>query len=212
MKTKFLSKLFILIILLSSHGISVVYAEAYIKPGVNSTVARGTCFYELKGNLWPCSGWTLETPAVVFNSNWSPCPLCITSEILRVKWKNVKANAYLSTLTAWYGGKSTWIDLPALTLYMPAPSFTAGTSLNIPCHITSATTISLNSYINSGPLSVNIDENEVITDEFEWTLPSGWSTTTGQTGTFVSTSSINVVSPASASATSISVRQKQMIN
>ncbi|MBV5313518.1 MAG: T9SS type A sorting domain-containing protein [Prolixibacteraceae bacterium] len=74
--------------------------------------------------------------------------------------------------------------------------------------MTSATTVSLNSYINTDIGSVGIDQNEVITDDFEWTLPSGWSTTTGQTGTFVSTSSISVIPPSSATATSISVRAK----
>jgi hypothetical protein len=130
---------------------------------------------------------------------------------LYVKFKNVKENAYSQQLLIWYSNfytetQEASLNIGPFTLTMPAPSFTAGSSLNIPCHITNATTISLNPYTNTDPESVDIDENEVITTKFEWTLPSGWQTTSGQTGTFVSSSSINVIPPSSSSSTFISVR------
>lgn len=211
MKQKISLKFFMLIVLLSYIGISFVRAEAYIQSGsTNSINTRGKCYYELKGNLWAVSSWDLLTPAAVYNGNWDPCATCLTSENLHVKWKNVKKNAYPSSLIVWYANntKSTWIDLNPFTLYMPAPLFTIGTSLNIPCYTTNATTISLNSYVNSDAESVGIDQNEVITDEFEWTLPAGWRTSSGQTGTFVSSISISVIPPASSSPASISVRAK----
>ncbi|MBV5313519.1 MAG: hypothetical protein JZU47_09500 [Prolixibacteraceae bacterium] len=100
MKINNLTKRFFLLLLLSFTGISVVHASAYIQPGANnSTNTRGACGYELKDNFWAVIFWSLPTPAAVFNAAWSPCAACTTSEILRVKWKNVKANAYPSSLT-----------------------------------------------------------------------------------------------------------------
>jgi hypothetical protein len=94
----------------------------------------------------------------------------------------------------------------SFTLTLPVPIITNGSTINIPCYSTAQITLSLNLYRNTA--DNGIDQWETITDDFEWTLPSGWQTTTGQTGTFVSTSSINVVPPASSSSVLISVRAK----
>ena len=128
-----------------------------------------------------------------------------------IKWKNIEANANTQLVwTTWYfgilQGQTDAISVGPFTLNMPAPSFSSGTTLNIPCYVTTPVSISLNSYINTDANS--IDQGETITSHFEWTLPSGWQTTGGQTGTFVSTSSINVIPPSSTAPTSISVRPK----
>lgn len=213
MKSSQITKLFVLIVSLFLTISFVRAAPHIIAYGDNPTQTRGQCFYEIVDKLlWQKQYWYVPNCAVLHSSSWEVMSYN-SGDIIYVKWKNIKASAYPKEISV-----SFWnflqpegyddLTVPACTLTMPTPTFTAGTSLNIPCYVTSATTISLNSYINTGTASVGIDENEVITDEFEWTLPSGWSTTTGQTGTFVSTLSINVISPASASATSISVRAK----
>ncbi|MDO8929902.1 MAG: T9SS type A sorting domain-containing protein [Bacteroidota bacterium] len=130
---------------------------------------------------------------------------------LYVKWKNIEANANTQLIWATYhtviGNNVTEaISVGPFTLNMPSPTFSSGTSHNIPCYVATSVTIALNPYINT--LSNKIDSGLVITSQFEWTLPSGWRTTTGQTGTFVSSSSISVIPPASTSNASISVKAK----
>jgi len=132
-------------------------------------------------------------------------------DVLYVKWKNIEVNASPQIISAtWHWsllkGETDAITVGPFALNMPAPAFSSGTSLNIPCYITTAVTISLSSYINTE--ANGIDQGETITSKFEWTLPSGWQTTSGQTGIFVSSSSISVIPPASSSSTSISVRAK----
>lgn len=200
----------ILVLFLST----ALYADPHIVAGGNNkTTTRGKCEYSLYDKLLlQQQYWYKPNSAVFHNPSWVVADYNSEDRIY-VKWKNIKASAYPQIISAdfWnFRGNESYdsLSIPAFTLTMPTPSFTAGTSLNIPCYITNATTISLNSYINSDAGSVGIDQNEVITDEFEWTLPSGWQTTSGQSGTFVSSSSISVIPPASSSPDAISVRAK----
>ncbi|BBE17263.1 autotransporter protein [Aquipluma nitroreducens] len=163
------------------------------------------CYFTLSSGY--IGTWSLPENAYVLQNNTT-----LGSDNLHVQWKNIEANANTIVIGAFYGGIlnhwSDWTDrvIGPLTLNMPAPSFSSGSTLNIPCHATSPVSISLNSYINSA--TNGIDQGETITSHFEWTLPSGWQTTGGQTGTFVSASSINVIPPSSATTTTISVRPK----
>jgi len=97
-----------------------------------------------------------------------------------------------------------FLSMPGFELIMPAPIFSHGTSLNIPCYDNSAVQISLNSYINTSGLS----EGLTITSDFEWTIPSGWITADNQSGTFVAGPSISVIPPYSTNNTQITVRAK----
>ena len=170
----------------------------------NPNVVRELCTYTFD----PQSGntfyeWIVPDNCKLIGSKYLPT--------LQVKWKNVEASAENSTLNVIYYdfvGNKLSCSKTIFPFYMqlPTPTFLGNSTLNMPCYSVNQTTISLKPYINT--LDNEIDKDLVITSQFEWTLPSGWQTTTGQTGTFVSTSSINVVPPASASSVSISVRAK----
>lgn len=86
-------------------------------------------------------------------------------------------------------------------------TFSGGSTRNIPCYATTPVTIALDNYVNTDN-NYPFDKNLWITRHFEWTLPSGWQTTAGQTGTFVGLSSIVVIPPVSNSTVNVSVRAK----
>lgn len=79
-----------------------------------------------------------------------------------------------------------------------------GATKNIPCYSTNPVTISLNPYINTA--DNGIDKDLEITNDFIWTLPSGWQTTGGKTGTFNANSSITVIPSLSSSTVAIKVQ------
>lgn len=93
------------------------------------------------------------------------------------------------------------------TLTFETITFVGGSSRNIPCYATTPVTVALSNYVNTNN-NYPYDKNEWITSQFEWTLPSGWQTTAGQTGTFVGPSSIVVIPPVSNSTVNVSVRAK----
>jgi len=190
---------------------SAVYV---VNPSSNSTVARGLCKYTLN-NFYYVTAWMLDYNACVQtfpNGNVDPDGFTHFYDALYVKWKNIETNATSQQLvyaTYHYSliqGLTDVINVGPFTLNMPAPSFQSGASTNIPCYITTPVTISLSPYINTE--ANGIDQGETITSHFEWTLPSGWQTTSGQTGTFVGLSSISVIPPSSSSSASISLRAK----
>lgn len=193
---------FNLMITTFSFGVNVEQA------GWNSTNTQGLCLYNLNTSA-NVNYWSIpRDKCVTCNSSGTVVSDGIYGNNLYLRWKNIEANASTSIIGASYGISNGWADLIVgpFTLNMPTPSFSLGNSLNMPCYTTSPISISLNSYINT--LANSIDQGETITSNFEWTLPSGWQTSTGQTGTFVSTSSINVVPPSSNLAVSISVKAK----
>lgn len=197
-------------IIFSSTLVSAVYVT---NPSTNSSVTRGKCKYTLSNGYY-VSAWKLDYNACVQtlpNGTVDPEGFKHFYDALYVKWKNIEANATTQLVYAtWYWGilnnQTDPIEVGPFTLYMPVPSFSSGTSFNIPCYINSPVTISLNPYINTE--ANGIDQGETITSNFEWNLPSGWQTSSGKTGTFVGSSSIDVIPPASTTSTSISVRAK----
>ncbi len=163
-----------------------------------------------------CSYYYTDASGLSFDY-WLPPSNCATSAsgtfnlFLYAKWKNIEASAYPSVIQAQF--KNSLLQtitvsktVGPFTLSLPAPTFVGGTSRNIPCHVTSPFTISLGDYKNTSNNAV--DYNTIITSTFEWTLPSGWQTNSGQTGTFVGASSITVIPPASSATVSISVKAK----
>lgn len=147
--------------------------------------------------------WTTPSNCVVIGSK-------LTNN-LTVKWKNVEASAYNSTLDVAYkdaNSNTFHVTKSVGTFYLifKVPSFVGGATKNIPCHVTSGLILALNPYINTN--NNGVDKDLEITSKFEWTLPSGWQTTSGQIGTFVSGSSLSVIPPASISSESIKVRAK----
>jgi len=163
-----------------------------------------------------CSYYYTDASGLSFDY-WLPPSNCATSAsgtfnlFLYVKWKNIEDSAYPSVIQAQFKNSLSQTitvskTVGPFTLNLPAPTFVGGTSKNIPCHVTSPFTISLNDYKNTSNNAV--DYNTIITSKFEWTLPSGWQTNSGQAGTFVGSSSITVIPPASSATASISVKAK----
>lgn len=185
------------------------YGQEIIINGNNPTEVRKTCNYWYSG---PTSvefeGW-VDIPYNCCQVNSSGIPLTdLETQNIYFKWKNVEESAYISTLKAkCFSLESGFFYITKVvnpfTLNFRTPSFVGGLSKHIDCSA-SPFTISLSPYINTD----GCEENELITSHFEWTLPSGWRTTEGNTGTFVSTSSISVIPPASTSPATISVRAK----
>jgi Secretion system C-terminal sorting domain/PKD-like domain len=176
-----------------------------INVGQNNPInTRLQCYYSFTGGT-----------GIDFNYWLAPINCKVVGDVfgpfLYLKWQNVEASSFKSDIKAQYMNYlNQTIQITAsvgpFTLSLPTPTFVGGTTKNIPCYLIDPVTISLNSYINTE--ENGIDKNLEITSNFEWTLPSGWQTSTGQTGTFVSSSSISIVPPTSNSAVSIKVRAK----
>lgn len=209
---RYLFKLSIVFVLLLFYIIdcSAVYV---VNPKTNSTDAQGLCKYTLSNGYY-VDAWKLDTNACVQtlpNGNVDPDGFKYFYDALYVRWKNVEANASERLVWATYHysllkGQTAAISVGPFTLNMPAPSFSSGTSFNIPCYTTTTVSISLNAYINTE--ANGIDQGDTITRSFEWTLPTDWKTTTGIGGTFVGSSSISVIPIASSLPVSIKVRAK----
>jgi hypothetical protein len=158
--------------------------------------------------------WIVNSPnAYLVNENGGVDGNVFKSK-LYVKWKNVEASAYPDSCVL----QVQYTDNLGITRYVSRAvgpfnltfntlTFVGGSSRNVPCYSTTPITISLNNYVNTDN-NYPFDKNLWITRHFEWTLPSGWQTTTGQTGTFVGLSSIVVIPPSSNSTISFSVRAK----
>lgn len=180
--------------------------------GNNPNVTDQECWYFFHEDAtWIIfSSWLPPQNCLPIRLNGLPDPNERFNMDMAVKWKNIEASAFTSILKFEYynNGTKTWdtVHINPFILNFPVVTFTGGFNKSIPCFSTNPVTISLNPYINSA--NNGIDMGEVITSNFEWTLPFGWQTTTGQTGTFVSSSSINVIPPASTTTVSISVRAK----
>lgn len=146
--------------------------------------------------------------------NWLIPENCVTVNgifgyYLYLKWKNVEASAGESKLEVKYRDNQgniiyTTDYVGPFILSFPNPTFEGGAVKNIPCYSTDPVRISLNPYINTA--NNNIDKDEVITSHFRWTLPAGWRSSGGMTGTFNATSSIVVIPPASSSTEIIQVQ------
>lgn len=171
--------------------------------GTNPTTTRTKCTYGFTpGTSIRFDYWLLPDAnnAIPINSQGAPTYSLINNVILPLVWKNVEASSYpdSSILKVQYLGSDNAIHNATkrcgpFTLTFKSITFVGGTSKNIPCYSTGSITIAVNDYVNTGS---DYDKDEWITHHFEWTLPSGWQTTTGQTGTFVSGPSINVIPPA----------------
>jgi hypothetical protein len=164
--------------------------------------------FTITNSSWTVVSWYINTDRCVnTNSQGGTQGANLTSHYLYVVFKNIKANKEPHNITcqAKRFGDFYWAGytVPGLTLVMPIPTFPSGSSLNIPCYITTAQ-INLNDYKNVTGLSAGLE----ITDEFEWTLPSGWQTTSSQTGTFVAGKTINIILPFSGTSGNINVRAK----
>lgn len=174
-------KFFIVAVLLFS-GINAYSAVSVVAPVSNSKVARGLCKYYLN-NSYIVDDWKIDKTACVATfPNGNVDPDGFEYDILYVKWKNIEANASLQFVWAtWHWtilqGQTDIIEVGPFTLNMPTPVFSSGTSLNIPCYVTTPVSISINSYVNTE--ANGIDQGLTITSHFEWTLPSGWETTSG---------------------------------
>lgn len=108
-------------------------------------------------------------------------------------FKNIKLNKTSHEIQAtgqYLGFHQAQYEVNGFTLVLPPPTFEAGNTINIPCYETTVE-ISLNDYINTDGLDAGL----TITDEFVWTLPSGWTTSDSQTGAFVAGPSINLIVP-----------------
>ena len=158
--------------------------------------------------------WQLPDNCITTNSGYEPWEKVVNeSRYLYLKWKNIEASAQRSQLDLhWHdvGDPNhvyyTYTSVGPFLLSFPAPTFAGGSTKNIPCYSTDPVTISLNPYKNTGTASEGIDENLTITSHFKWTLPYGWETTDGKTGTFeIQSSSITVIPPASSSPCNIQV-------
>lgn len=208
MKLIFLS---ICTVIILSFNITV-YSQSVTNWSSNPNSTQQECTYTFYENAswirFTC--WLPPTNCVPVGLNGFPDPYERFNREMTVKWKNIEASAFTSILKYEFrnNGIRTFgtVQINPFNLSFPTVTFVGGSNLNIPCSSTNPVTIALNSYVNTE--NNGIDMNLEITSHFEWTLPLGWQTTTGQTGTFVSSSSINVIPPASASATSISVRAK----
>lgn len=158
--------------------------------------------------------WIIPSPhAYLVNSSGAPdANLNVNPKY--VKWKNVEASAYIDSCVLQvqytdYLGVTQYVTrtVGPFNLTFKTVTFAGGSSRNIPCYATAPVTITLDNYVNTDN-NYPFDKNEWITRHFEWTLPAGWQTTTGQTGTFVGLSSIVVIPPSSNSTVSFSVRAK----
>ena len=158
--------------------------------------------------------WQLPDNCITTNSGYEPWEKVVNgSTYLYLKWKNIEASAQRSQLDLhWYDNGDpdhvyyTYTSVGPFQLSFPAPTFAGGSTKNIPCYSTDPVTISLNPYKNTGTASEDIDENLTITSHFKWTLPYGWETTDGKTGTFeIQSSSITVIPTASSSSCDIQV-------
>lgn len=171
----------------------------------NGTVAKFT----VSDDDWDVSIWGVDqNRCVVTNPQGDINGASLEGQILYVVFKNIKINKTPHNITCWANkllnppGVAQY-TVPGFTLVMPTPTFASGSTLNIPCYITTAQ-INLNDYKNVEGLSDGLE----ITDEFEWTLPSGWQTSSSQTGTFVAGKTINIILPSSNSPGNITVRAK----
>ena len=175
----------------------------YLPATTNGTVAG----FGISNN-WTVMSWFIDnTRCINTNSQGGTQGANLTSPYLYVVFKNIKINKTSHNITC-LGKKlgdtyTAAYTVPGFTLVMPTPAFASGSSLNIPCYITTAQ-INLNDYKNVGGLSDGLE----ITDEFEWTLPSGWQTSSSQTGTFVAGKTINIILPFSGTTGNITVRAK----
>jgi hypothetical protein len=158
--------------------------------------------------------WIIPSPnAYLVNSSGAP-DANLTVNPKYVKWKNVEASAYTDSCVLQvqytdYLGVTKYITrtVGPFNLTFKTVTFAGGSIKNIPCYATTPVTIALDNYLNTDN-NYPFDKNEWITRHFEWTLPSGWQTTAGQTGTFVGLSLIVVIPPVSNSSVNISVRAK----
>ncbi len=146
--------------------------------------------------------WMPPTNSVVIDNSASMI-------YLYLKWKNVEASAGKSMLQARYHDSQNHpIDVTTYVgpfqLSFPNPTFVGGATRNIPCYSTDPITISLNPYNNTA--DNGIDKDTEITSHFRWTLPPGWISSGGKTGTFDAYSSLTVIPPVSSSNTSIQVQ------
>lgn len=199
MKTVNLILLILSILTLKGHTQSISENTNY------PTSSRVKCEYKFNGG------------GGIYFDYWVPPSNCVVVDnsasgvYLYLKWKNIEASAEKSTLIARYHDGSNYVhdvfaNVGPFKLSFPNPTFAGGATRNIPCYSANPVTISLNPYINTGDASKNIDENEIITSHFKWTLPSGWQTTGGKTGTFDANSSITVIPSLSSSTVSIHVQ------
>lgn len=180
----------------------------YLPATTNGAVAEFTI---TNSNSWDVETWYIDNNrCVVTNSQGGTQGASTSGQYLYIVFKNIKLNKTADTITCLayrkpplVGSYTAAYTVPGFTLVMPTPTFTSGSSLNIPCYITTAQ-INLNDYKNGEGLSNGLE----ITDEFEWTLPSGWQTSSSQTGTFVAGKTINVILPSSSSSQNITVRAK----
>lgn len=159
---------------------------------------------------WDVDTWYIDNNrCVVTNSQGGTQGASISGQYLYVVFKNIKLNKTEHIITCGASRKLPFgyyiaaYTVPGFTLVMPTPTFVSGSTLNVPCYTTTAQ-ISINDYKNVGGLSDGLE----ITDEFEWTLPSGWQTSSSQTGTFVAGKTINIILPSSNSPGNITVRAK----
>ena len=185
-------------------------------PETNPTSTRAKCKYQFTsgtGNTF--QNWILQDPYNAYPVNESGAPdanLYVNPKY--IKWKNVEASAYIDSCvlqvqyTDYLGvTQNVTRTVGPFNLTFKTVTFAGGSSRNIPCYATAPVTITLDNYVNTDD-NYPFDKNLWITRHFEWTLPSGWQTTTGQTGTFVGLSSIVVIPPSSNSTVSVSVRAK----
>lgn len=187
-----------------------------INEGTNPTATRARCTYTFvggTGNTFNC--WILPTSnnAIPVRDDSNAPQYNLLRTTLPVIWKNVEASAYpdSSILQVQYTDnlgilRTVSKSCGPFSLTFKTVTFAGGSSKNIPCYSTAPVTIALNNYVNTE--NNGYDQGKWITRHFEWTLPSGWQTTSFQSGTFVGPSSITVIPPASAATATISVKAK----
>ncbi len=212
MKTKFSIYLICSLLLMNIAGNGQIIDD-YLANPISVRILSGYKFNPLvPTNTF--QNWIIPSPnAYLVNASGAP-NASVTVNPKYVKWKNVEASAYpdscvLQVQYTDYLNVTRYVSraVGPFTLTFNTITFAGGSSRNIPCYLTTPITIALNSYVNTDN-NYSFDKNEWITRHFEWTLPAGWQTTTGQTGTFVGLSSIIVIPPSSNSTVSISVRAK----
>ncbi|MDP3432895.1 MAG: hypothetical protein Q8T04_08035, partial [Bacteroidota bacterium] len=125
-------KRILIIIILNFFLATIAFSQSgYIYADPNNTShTRTKCIYTLKGTIYACDFWGLDTTAcVVYSSEWKRSPGSTKSSTLRLKWKNVEASASSSLyLTVDYGigfidNGYAELSVNPFTLIMPTPSF-----------------------------------------------------------------------------------------
>jgi len=196
---KIVKLILLIIVFISIKG----YTQSITENTSYPTSTQVQCEYKFNGGGGiNFDTWVPPSNCIAVNNN-------ITGVYLYLKWKNIEASAGKSSLVARYHDKQlythdVYASVGPFNLSFSNPTFVGGATKNIPCYSTDPVTISLNPYINTA--NNGIDKDLEITSHFRWTLPSGWQSTSGKTGTFDAYSSITVIPPVSSSTATILVQ------